>query len=111
MLAGAFAALVAAYFSGSTALGAGAAVGAGAALGLGFAWVVVRRNANQVVAGTALNLLAVGLTGVAYTTLAPRGTVFVHGEYWDAVARAHVAAGDRVKVVAVDGLKIVVDPL
>ena len=53
-------------FSGSAGLGVGAALAAGALLGAGFAFFVVRRNANQVVAGTALNLLAVGLTGVAY---------------------------------------------
>ena len=66
MLMGAFAALVAAMFSGSTVLGVGAALLVGALLGAGFAFFVVARGASQVVAGTALNLLAVGLTGVAY---------------------------------------------
>ncbi len=66
MLVGAFAALVAAMFSGSSALGVAAALAAGALLGAGFAFFVVRQNANQVVAGAALNLLAIGLTGVAY---------------------------------------------
>ena len=40
------------------ALGIAAALAAGALLGAGFAFFVVQRNANQVVAGTALNLLA-----------------------------------------------------
>jgi simple sugar transport system permease protein len=66
ILTGAFAALVAALFSGSTALGVAAALVAGALLGAAFAYFVVYHNANQVVAGTALNLFAVGLTGVAY---------------------------------------------
>lgn len=66
ILIGAFTALVAAMFAGSTAVGVAAAVGAGTLFGAGFAFFVVQRNANQVVAGTALNLLAVGLTGVAY---------------------------------------------
>jgi simple sugar transport system permease protein len=66
MLVGAFTALVAAMFAGSTAVGIAAALAAGALLGGGFAFFVVQRKANQVVAGTALNLLAVGLTGVAY---------------------------------------------
>jgi len=66
LLVGAFVALVATYFSGSTALGIAAAVAAGAALGAGLAFFVVARHANQVVAGTALNLFAAGVTGVAY---------------------------------------------
>ncbi len=66
MLVGAFAALAGAFFSGSTTLGVVIALASGALLGCGFAFFVVARNANQVVAGTALNLFAVGLTGVAY---------------------------------------------
>ena len=66
VLAGAFAALVVALPSGSTALGFACAVAVGAALGLLLALFVAHWNANQVVAGTALNLLAAGLTGVAY---------------------------------------------
>jgi ABC-type uncharacterized transport system permease subunit len=66
MLAGAFAALAVALLSGSVALGVGTAVLVGAGLGALLAWFIVALNANQVVAGTALNLLAAGLTGVAY---------------------------------------------
>lgn len=69
VLAGAFTALVGAMFVGSTVFGVGAALAAGAALGAGLAFFVVRRNANQVVAGTALNLLVLGLTGVAYRAI------------------------------------------
>ncbi|MDX2166814.1 MAG: ABC transporter permease [Deltaproteobacteria bacterium] len=66
MLTGAFAALAVSLLSGSVALGVGIAVLTGAGLGAVLAWFVVALNANQVVAGTALNLLAAGLTGVAY---------------------------------------------
>jgi general nucleoside transport system permease protein len=69
ILVGAFTALVTAMFSGSAELGIGAALAVGALFGAGFAFFVVQRNANQVVAGTALNLLAVGLTGVAYRAI------------------------------------------
>jgi simple sugar transport system permease protein len=69
ILVGAFTALVAAMFSGSTLLGIAAAVAAGALLGGGLAVCIVQRNANQVLAGTALNLLAVGVTGVAYRAI------------------------------------------
>ena len=66
LLAGAFAALVIALPSGSTALGLVGAVLVGAGLGLLLGLFVAYWNASQVVAGTALNLLAAGLTGVAY---------------------------------------------
>jgi membrane-bound serine protease (ClpP class) len=42
--------------------------------------------------------------GVARTDLVPRGKVTVHGEIWDAVAVAPVAAGQPVEVIEVDGL-------
>lgn len=66
LLVGAFAAMAGSYFSGSTFAGVVLALSCGAALAALFAFFVVARNANQVVAGTAVNLLALGLTGVAY---------------------------------------------
>lgn len=49
--------------------------------------------------------------GQARTALAPAGTVFVHGEYWDAVSSAPVEPGAEVRVVSVDGLKLRVEPV
>jgi simple sugar transport system permease protein len=66
LLSGALAALVVALPTGSTALGFLSAIAVGAALGLLLGIFVAHLDANQVVAGTALNLLAAGLTGVAY---------------------------------------------
>jgi membrane-bound serine protease (ClpP class) len=48
--------------------------------------------------------------GEARTVLAPSGKVFVHGEYWDAVSSAPVESGREVRVVAVDGMKLRVEP-
>jgi membrane-bound serine protease (ClpP class) len=48
--------------------------------------------------------------GVAVTALEPRGTVFVHGEYWNAVASEPLPQGARVRVTAVDGLLLKVEP-
>jgi len=53
----------------------------------------------------------IGEVGAAITTLAPGGMVFVHGEYWVAVALQPVAAGARVKVTAIDKLKLTVEPV
>ena len=66
LLTGAFVAMAATYLSGSPLLGVLAAWGGGLLLAGLFAYVVVARSGNQVVVGIALNLLAVGLTGVAY---------------------------------------------
>jgi ABC-type uncharacterized transport system permease subunit len=66
MLAGAFFALAATYFSGSVALGLGAGIAAAIAIDAIFALLVVNLAANQVVTGTALNILALGVTGVFY---------------------------------------------
>lgn len=64
MLAGAFFGLAATYFSGSLAAGLLAAVGAAVAINALLAVLVVNLAVNQVVAGTALDILAAGLTGV-----------------------------------------------
>ena len=45
-----------------------------------------------------------GMQGKATTALAPEGTVFLRGEYWNARAEEPVAAGERVEVTAVEGL-------
>lgn len=66
ILLGAFAAMLAAYWTGSAWVGLFAGAASGLASGALMAWIVVGRRADQVVAGMALNLLALGLTGVAY---------------------------------------------
>ena len=53
----------------------------------------------------------IGETGAAITALAPEGTILVHGEYWDAVSSRPVAIGGRVRVTAIDKLKLTVEPL
>jgi membrane-bound serine protease (ClpP class) len=44
------------------------------------------------------------------TALSAQGKVFVHGEYWDAVSATPVNEGEPVRVVAVDGMKLRVEP-
>ena len=48
--------------------------------------------------------------GLARTALAPAGKVFVHGEYWDAESSSPVESGAEVRVIAVDGMKLRVEP-
>lgn len=53
----------------------------------------------------------IGAKGVARTELAPDGTVYVAGEMWTATAEAgRIGEGERVLVVAVDGLRLRVRP-
>ena len=52
----------------------------------------------------------IGEIGVAHTALAPRGKIFIHGEFWAAVSTAPVDAGARVRVTNVEGLTLAVEP-
>jgi membrane-bound serine protease (ClpP class) len=47
-----------------------------------------------------------GLEGEARTDVHASGQVFVHGEYWNAWSEAPIQKGERVKVEAVEGLKL-----
>ena len=70
--------------------------------------LVVQARANKVITG---DEGMIGEIGVASTALAPDGMVFVHGEYWKAVAAAPVAPGTRVRVTAIEGLRLSVEPV
>ncbi|HLK48178.1 MAG TPA: nodulation protein NfeD [Bryobacteraceae bacterium] len=70
--------------------------------------LVVRARHNKVVTGAEGML---GIIGSTVTELAPEGKVFVRGEYWDAVAARPVAPGARVRVTAIEKLKLTVEPV
>ena len=69
--------------------------------------LAVRARRNKVETGSEG---MIGETGSAITELAPEGKIFVHGEYWDAVSLRPVAVGGRVRVTAIDKLKLTVEP-
>jgi simple sugar transport system permease protein len=77
MLCGAFAGFAVAVATGSPYLGALGAALFAAAVGALFAYFVVHRRADQIVVGTAINLLALGATGLAaralYQGIVPTG--------------------------------------
>jgi general nucleoside transport system permease protein len=79
MLVAAFAGFAVAVQSGSLAAGLVAAMAAGALLGLLHAVLTVRYAVDQIISGTAINILAVGLTGFLnrqlFTTGAPAGAM------------------------------------
>ena len=52
-----------------------------------------------------------GQVGVASGELNPKGKVFVHGELWDAVARAGaIPSGTPVRIVSVEAMELTVEP-
>lgn len=69
MLSGAFAGFAVAVATGSPALGVAAAAAAGCALACLFAAFAVLRRADQIVVGMAVNLLALGATGLGARAL------------------------------------------
>ncbi len=53
----------------------------------------------------------VGEVGVAQTPLSPEGKVFVHGEIWNAYAEETIEAGEKVRVLKTEGLKVKVEKI
>src|ERR1700726_3552003 len=70
--------------------------------------IAVRARRNKVVTG---EQGLIGEIGIAQTSLAPAGKVFVHGELWDAVSTVPVPAGGPIVVRQVDGLTLRVEPV
>ena len=70
--------------------------------------IALKARRNKVVTGSQG---MIGETGVAQTSLAPQGKVFVHGELWDAVSSVDIPIGQLVVVRQVDGLILQVDPI
>lgn len=69
--------------------------------------LAIRAWRSKVVTGEAGLLDEVG---VARTELSPEGKIFIHGEIWNAVSNAPVPPGSRVRVRAVEGLRLRVEP-
>ncbi len=44
--------------------------------------------------------------GVARTRISPEGKIFIHGELWNAYADEVIEEGDRVRIIATEGLKV-----
>ncbi len=70
--------------------------------------LVVRARRSKVATGVEGML---GEVGVVATPLTPEGQVFVRGEYWSARSAAAVERGTRVRVTAINGLLLTVEPI
>jgi membrane-bound serine protease (ClpP class) len=70
--------------------------------------IVIQARKNKVLTGVTGMIGEVGITS---TPLVPEGQVLVRGEYWDAVADANISLGTKVRVKAVESLKLRVEPI
>jgi membrane-bound serine protease (ClpP class) len=70
--------------------------------------IALKARRNKLVSG-AQGLI--GETGIAQSSLSPRGKIFVHGELWDAVSSSDVPVGESVIVRRIDGLVLQVEPV
>ncbi|MDQ3283959.1 MAG: nodulation protein NfeD [Acidobacteriota bacterium] len=68
--------------------------------------LVLRARRHRVATGVEA---MIGEIGVARTNVAPDGKVFVHGELWNASAHSAIPEGARVRVRAVEGLRVLVE--
>jgi membrane-bound serine protease (ClpP class) len=89
----------------STALSVALPLGGISVILLRFAIVAKRRKAVTGEAGM------IGSVGLARTDLDPEGKVLVHGELWEARARQKIPKGARVRVLAIEGLILLVEPV
>jgi membrane-bound serine protease (ClpP class) len=68
--------------------------------------LVLRAHKHRVTTGTEA---MIGELGIARTSVGADGKVFVHGELWNATAQQSIPEGARVRVRAVEGLRVVVE--
>lgn len=86
----------------------GAAAASAAAVMLALATLVVRAMRRRVLTGATALL---GESGEVRSRIAPRGTVLVQGEIWQATADRPIDPGSRVRVTGIDGLTLRVEPI
>lgn len=80
------------------------------ALTVGFFWFGVRRGIEvQLAAPTVDADIVIGQVGEARSPVHRSGTVYVGGELWSARSEAPIQAGQRVRVLALDGLVVDVE--
>ena len=70
--------------------------------------LVLRAHKEPVVTGTEA---MIGEVGVTRTLVETDGKVFVRGELWNAKAQSPIAEGSKVRVRAVEGLRLTVEPV
>jgi membrane-bound serine protease (ClpP class) len=81
-------------------------------LTIGYFWLAVRKVLLAQRAQPTIDLARlIGATGDVRTPLDPQGSVYVLGELWTAESDVPVQPGQHVKVIARDGLILMVEPV
>ena len=70
-------------------------------------WFAVKTRRSQPVSGAEE---MIGSTGEARSAFRDGGTVFIHGEIWNARTSTPVKKGQRVRVLGLDGLILTIEP-
>jgi len=79
-------------------------------LSVAFMWLVGRKGMEAVGRPSDKLVELIGMEGEARTPIYREGTVYVGGEIWTARSAAAISAGTLVRVIARDGLVLVVEP-
>lgn len=87
----------------ATAVGTGVGFGVVTTFLVRIAW---RARRNKVLIGPEA---LIGAIGVAQQEVAPHGQILVHGELWQAESESPIAEGESVRVLGVQGLKLLVE--
>lgn len=53
----------------------------------------------------------IGEIGTVITPIAPKGTVLLHGELWNAVSQSLIEKDQEIRVIAIDRMKLTVEPV
>ena len=72
-------------------------------------FVVLVTRAQRVPVATGTQGM-IGEIGRASTAISPEGKVFVHGEHWDARSASAIPPGQHVRVLAIEGTRLLVEP-
>ncbi|HZW03069.1 MAG TPA: NfeD family protein, partial [Anaerolineaceae bacterium] len=81
-------------------------------MALGILWVVFTKGIEAISRQPAHDLAdLVGKVGEARTNIREEGTVYIAGEEWTARSTRLILLGSKVRVVARDGLTLIVEPL
>lgn len=79
---------------------------------LGFLWVSSHKALQAIRQPPTMDLgRLVGMIGVVHADIQRKGVVYINGEEWTARSSSPIPAGQPVRVIARDGLVLVVEPL
>ncbi len=75
-------------------------------------WFALKKNVDGRVVGNKSTSVVVGQEGITVSALRPMGTADFEGEYYEVTTLGnYLASESKIKIVAIEGQRIVVEPL